>query len=164
MLHEARARFRLPRQIEADACGGAIRNVLTARARTLWEHGRVVVPALALTAPLGEALRAALMRGQLQRGLEAAAVSLAAERRGLRNASDRVSRLCLVADDGAERFYRQVERCLMVHGPRILGGLLEADGVTLGKLLYGRDTAVKLILIDHKDAVASVLRALVAET
>lgn len=155
--------FRLPRQIEADTCYGAIQSVLTARTCTLWEHGRVVVPSLALTAPLGEALRAALMRGQLQRGLEAAVASLAAERRGLLDAGDRVSRLCLVASDGAERFYRQVERCLVEHAPRILGGLLAADGVTLGKLLYGRDTAVKLVLVDHKDAVSSVLRALVAE-
>ena len=156
--------FRLPRQIEADACCEAIQNALAARTGTLWEHGRVVVPALALTAPLGEALRAALMRGQLQRGLEAAVASLAAERRGLLDASDRVSRLCLVANDGSQRFYRQVERCLMAHAPRILGGMLAADGVTLGKLLYGRDTAVKLVLLDHKDAVSSVLRALVAET
>ena len=155
--------FRLPRQIEADACCGAIQSVLTARTGTLWKHGRVVVPALAFTAPLGEALRAALIRGQLQRGLEAAVASLAAERRGLLDAGDRVSRLCLVANDGAERFYRQVERCLMAHAPRILGGLLATDGVTLGKLLYGRDTAVKLVLVDHKDAVSSVLRALVAE-
>ena len=156
--------FRLPRQIEADACCGAIQNALTARTCTLWEHGRVVVPALALTASLGEALRAALTRGQLQRGLEAAVASLAAERRGLLDGGDRVSRLCLVANDGAERFYRQVERCLMAHAPRLLGGLLAADSATLGELLYGRNTTVKLVLVDHKDAVSSVLRALAAGT
>lgn len=123
---------------------------------------------LALTGPLEAALRAALGRGQLRRGLEAADEALEAERRGLaavarrtgREHGDRVSRLCLVTSDGAERFYRHVERRLVTHAPRLLGCLLEADGVTLGKILYGRDTAVKLVLADHKDAVSTILRAL----
>jgi len=154
---------RLPRQIEADARCGAIRSVLTARTRPLWENGSVAVPELALTASLAKALRAALARGQLQRGLEAAVASLAAERRGLLTPGDRVSRLCLVANDGAERFYRQVERCLTAHAPRLLGGLLDVDGATLGNVLYGRSSAVKLVLVDHKDAVSTVLRSLAPE-
>jgi len=123
----------------------------------------VTVPELALTESLAKALRAALARGQLQRGLEAAVASLEAERRGLLAAGGRVSRLCLVANDGAERFYRQVERCLTAHAPRLLGGLLDVDGATLGNFLYGRDTAVKLVLVDHKDAVSTVLRSLARE-
>jgi hypothetical protein len=128
-----------------------------------------VVPVLALTDAVVAALRAALGRGQLRRGLEATVAALDAERRGLaavaraagRDGGERISRLCLMTSDGAERFYRQVERCLTTHAPRVLGCLLEVDGATLGKVLYGREAAVKLVLADHKDAVAAILRALV---
>jgi len=125
------------------------------------------VPVLVLTDSLGAALRAVLGRGQLRRGLEAVVGALEVERQGLLAVErqtgargERISRLCLVASDGAERFYRQVERCLAAHTPRVLGCLLEADGATLGKSVYGRDTAVKLILAEHKDAVAAILRSL----
>jgi hypothetical protein len=160
--------LRLPRQIEADARCEAIRGALAARTRRLWPGGAVEVPVLVLTDSLAAALRAALRGGQLRRGLEAAAPALEAERRGLaavarrtgRERGERISRLCLVASDGAERFYRQVERCLATHAPRVLGCLLEVDGTTLGEVLYGRDTAVKLVLADHKDAVSAILRSL----
>jgi hypothetical protein len=160
--------LRLPRQIELDARCAAIRGVLAARTRRLWRDGALEVPVLALTDPLGAELRAVLGRGQLRRGLEAAVGALEAERQGLvavgrqtgRQSGERISRLCLVASDGAERFYRQVERCLATHATRVLGCLLEVDSGTLGKVVYRRDTAVKLILADHKDAVAAVLRSL----
>jgi hypothetical protein len=150
---------RLPRQIEGDVLHAAIQSVLTARTRTLWETA--LVPQLALTDVLLAALRTALVRGQLQRGLEATVAALEAERKGLVTPGERVSRLCLFTRDGAERFYRQVERCLTAHAPRVLGAFLDTDGATLGKLLYGRDTAVKLVLVDHKDAVSAILRSLV---
>ncbi len=160
--------WRLPRQLEADARAGAIRAVLAERTRTLWPGGTLQVPVLALSAPLVAALRAAMGRSRLHRGLEAAVAALDAERRGLavtarrsgRVAGERISRLCLVADDGAERFYRQVERCLADNAPRIAGCLLTVDSTTLGTTLYGRDAAVKLVLVDHKDAVVDVLRSL----
>jgi hypothetical protein len=128
-----------------------------------------VVPVLGLSDAVAAALRAALGRGQLRRGLEAAVAALDAERRGLaavartaeRDRGERISRLCLMTSDGAERFYRQVERCLTTHAPRVLGCLLEVDGATLGKVLYGREAAVKLVLADHKDAASAILRALV---
>ena len=163
--------LRLPRQLEADALCATIRGVLAARPRRLWRGGALEVPVLALTDPLGAALKAALGRGQLRRGLEAVVGALEAEHRGLaavarrtgRDRGERISRLCVVASDGAERFYRQVERCLATHAPHVLGCLLEVDGATLGKVLYGRDTAVKLVLADHKDAVSAILRSLVRE-
>ncbi len=155
--------LRLPRQIEADAGCAAILAVLTARTRKLWRGGAVDVPILALTDSLATALKSALARGQLRRGLEAAVGALEAERHGLAALGQqgrRMSRLCLVASDGVERFYRQVERCLVTHAPRLLGCLLEVDSATLGELLYRRDTTVKLVLADHKDAVSAILRSL----
>ena len=162
--------LRLPRELEADPACEAIRAALAARPRRLWQGGTLEVPVLALTGLLAAALRAALGRAQLRRGLEAAVGALEADRRGLavvaertgRDPGERVSRLCVFANDGAERFYRQVERCLTTHAPRVLGCLVEVDGATLGKVLYGRETAVKLVLADHKEAVSAILRSLVA--
>lgn len=151
---------RLPRQIEGDALYGAIQSALTTRTQILWDG--VDVPRLALTDPLLAALRSALARGQLQRGLETTVAALDAERKGLLAPGERVSRLCLFTNDGAERFYRQVARCLTANAPRVLGAFVDADAATLGRLLYGRDTGVKLVLADHKDAVSAILRALVS--
>ena len=150
---------RLPRQIEGDVLHAAIQGTLAARTRTLWKT--VEVPQLALTDALLAALRTALVHGQLQRGLEAAVTALDAERKGLLTRGERVSRLCLFTGDGAERFYRRVERCLTAHAPRVLGAFVDVDGATLGKLLYGRETAVKLVMVEHKEAVSAVLRSLV---
>jgi hypothetical protein len=159
--------LRLPRQIESDRQCAAIRRVLAARPRKLWRGGVVEVPVLELTDALAAALRTARARGQLERGLEAAVAALEAERRGLaaieqregRGGSGRISRLCAVASDGAERFYRRVERCLAAHTPRVLGCLLEVDSLTLGRRLYDRETPVKLVLAAHKDGVAAILRS-----
>jgi hypothetical protein len=131
----------------------------------------VEVPTLTLTDSLEAALRAALRCGRLRRGLEAAVAALEAEQRGLvavarrtgRDDGQRVSRLCIVVNDGAGRFYRQVERGLTRHAPRVLGCLLEVDGATLGRVLYGRETTVRLVLADHKDAVSAILRSLIRE-
>jgi hypothetical protein len=159
---------RLPRQIEADPRCEAVRAVLGSRTRKLWPGGTTEVPVLALTDDLTAALRAAAGRGHLRRGLEAAIDALEAERQGLaavalrtgQEPGERVSRLCLVSTDGAERFYRQIDRCLVTHAPRVLGGILEVDGATLGKMLYDRETEVKLVLADHKDAVSAILMSL----
>jgi hypothetical protein len=49
----------------------------------------------------------------------------------------RVSRLLLLANVGAERFYRQIEALLRRHGPRVLALRLEIDENGLGELLFG---------------------------
>lgn len=153
--------LRLPRQLESDPQCASIRAALAADRCALWRDGTVAVPVLALSDPLKDALRTVLGRGQLQRGLETALAALEADRLGLTaERGERISRLLLVASDGAERFYRQVERALTTHAPRVLACRLEVDSATLGELLYGRATAVKLVMADHKDAVSAILRAL----
>jgi hypothetical protein len=107
----------------------------------------------------------------LRRGLEAAEGALVAERRGLgalppaeaRRQGARVSRLLLLANDGAERFYRQVERLVATHAPRVLACVVDCDSATLGALLYGSDAVAKLVLAEHKTAVVAILRALAAD-
>ena len=72
-------------------------------------------------------------------------------------ASFTASRLLVMADDGAERFYRQVERLLLRHGPRVLAVRLEVDADTLGEVVFGPGRRARLLLLDHKEAVSGVL-------
>ena len=126
-----------------------------------------MVPVIPLTDPLRRALPEARDAGLLVRGLEAAASVLAAERRGLQTLPAieaarhgvRVSRLLMVTNDGAERFYRQVERLGSTHAPRVLTIVLDCDAAMLGDLVYGAGAAVKLVLAGHKTVVIAILRA-----
>ncbi len=72
----------------------------------------------------------------------------------------RVSRLLVLADDGAERFYRQVERLLRRYGSRVLAVRLEADADALGELLFGTNGRARLLMLNHKEAVSAFLLAM----
>jgi len=101
-------------------------------------------------------------------GLESAERMLAAQERGLglvdRHSGVprgvRVSRLLVLADDGAERFYRQVERLLRRYGPRVLAVRLETDADALGELLFGTNGRARLLMLNHKEAVSAFLLAM----
>ncbi|MBN1276040.1 MAG: hypothetical protein JXA35_01010 [Deltaproteobacteria bacterium] len=157
--------LKLPRMIESDPKGRKLLHILTTQTRPLWQGSEFEVFAASLNPVMTAALRNALSTGQVVRSLENAEHILGAEDRGLRLAdrrSDiqrgmRISRLLLLADDGAERFYRQVERLLRRHGHRVLAARLDVDAYTLGELLYGPDILVRLIMINHKKAVCEVL-------
>ena len=105
------------------------------------------------------------------RSLENAERTLAAEERGLQMADRqigvprgvRVSRLLLLANDGAERFYRQIEALLRRHGPRVLAVRLEIDENGLGELLFGPGRVARLLMLEHKQAVGSVLLAMAGQ-
>jgi hypothetical protein len=151
----------LPRRVESDPSADEVRRVLAAAAAPLWARGDVAVPRLARTAALDAALVRARGTGRLRRGLDDAVTALDAQRKGLLPGQDvRVSRLLVCADDGAERFYRTVERTVRAHAPRVLAVVLDADGATLGRLLMGAEATVRCVLVEHKDAVADVLLSL----
>ena len=160
--------YRLPRQIESEFPGNTIISVLQARTRKLWDAGTLDVPVLGLSAPLKNALIAARRCGRIVRGLEEATATLDKEGRGIdllkQHAAQgkRVSRLMLLADDGSNHFYRNAERLLEKHAPRVLGCVVEADSFSLGSLLFGPETAAKLVLVCHKDDVVRLLLALMA--
>ena len=162
--------WRLPREVEADPRHEAIRRVLATSPRRLWAGGTLEVPFVPLTDALQRVLRDPATSPMLQRGLEAATATLTAEQRGLAalpptvasRQGRRVSRVLLVSNDGAERFYRQVERLVVTHAPRVLACVLACDSPTLGALLPGATGVVKLVLTGHKAAAAAVLRALAA--
>lgn len=163
--------MRFPRHLEADfeRDGGAdaIRRALAERTRRLWSGGDVDVPLIALDDPLKKALRAAVLKGRVRCGLEGAVQRLDNERAGIADAGrrsgatpgTRVSRLVLLSNDGAERFYRHAEQLARSHAPRLLVCLLDADSSVLGRLVTGKDRQVKLVMAEHKDAVSEILRA-----
>jgi len=164
--------IRLPKLIERDPRAEKLLSLLTSETRLLWPGGEFQVPTISVDQELARTLRNAHRAGRVSRGLEAAKEKLAAEERGLRMADrhapvsrgSRVSRLLLAADDGAERFYRHVETLLRRYSPRVLGIRLEMDAAAMGELLYGPNHPVRLLLIEHKEAVCSVLLAMASQT
>ena len=161
--------LRLPKLVEGDPRRQELLRILTEHARILWPEGKLRVPMVAFSPALAEALRTAHRAGQLVRSLEGAERRLAAEDRGLGLVDQqsgvlrgaRVSRLLVLADDGAERFYRQVEKLLRRQGPRVLALRLNVKAETLGPMLFGPARRAALLLLDHKEAVSAVLLALV---
>ncbi|MDE0887043.1 MAG: hypothetical protein OSB70_16095 [Myxococcota bacterium] len=162
--------MRLPKTVESEPQAKDLASELAARAQPLWKGGEVLAPHAALTPALEAALSGAHSAGQIVRGLKGAQNALATEQRGLQNVDSktgvtrgqRVSRLLLLADDGAERFYREVESLVRRHEPRVLALRLSADEHRLGNLLFGPDQVARLLLVEHKNSVSAVLLALVA--
>ena len=160
--------LRLPKIVEADAREPELLRSLTANARLLWPGGKIRVPMIAFNPALAEVLRIADRAGQLVRSLEGAERKLAAESRGLNLVDkksgvirgERVSRLLVLADNGTERFYRQVEKLLRQHGPRLLALRLDLNGESLGQMVFNPGQRVLLLLLDHKEAVSAMLLAL----
>ena len=152
--------IRFPRQLEADGTAEAVRRVLMARTVKLWPGGDLDVARITMDDPLQKALRLARLQGRIQYGFETVSNKLADESKGIENIrgrgasyGDRVSRLLLFSNDGAERFYRHIESLLQAHAPRLLGCLLDIDGIAFGRALTGKETRIKLLMAEHKDAV-----------
>lgn len=164
--------IRLPKQVEADPRGPALLAGLLEGGRLLWPGGSLRTPVARLTPELAKALHSTGRAGRLVRGLESASQTLAAEQKGLRIADERitaaggdsrgrrVSRLLMLSDDGAERFYRQVESLLRLHSPRVLAVRLEASATQLSAAALGPETLTRLLLVSHREGVANVLLAL----
>jgi len=161
--------IRFPRQLEADGTAETIRSALMARTVKLWSGGDLDVAIITMDDPLKKVLRRARLQGRLQYGFETVSGKLADESKGIENVrgrgapyGDRVSRLLLFSNDGAERFYRHVESLLQAHAPRLLGCLLDIDGIALGSAVTGKEAHIKLVMVEHKDAVSEILRTMVA--
>ena len=163
-------KLQLPKIVENEPRAKNLASDLTSRAQPLWQGGELLVPRAELTPALGAALRSVFSAGQIVRGLEEAQNALVAEERGLQNVDrktgvvrgQRVSRLLVIADDGAERFYRNVEGVVRRHAPRVLALRLSTDERMLGNLLFGPNQVARLLLVEHKNAVSAILLALVA--
>jgi hypothetical protein len=162
--------IRFPRQLEADDNTDTIRQALMARTVKLWPGGHLDVSMIMMSDPLKKALQKARLKGQIRCGFEAIFDKLENERKGIANVrerqgapyGDRVSRLLLFSNDGAERFYRHIEQLLQAHAPRLIGCLLDIDGSTLGNLITGKDRKIKLVMAEHKEVVSDILRGIIA--
>ncbi len=162
--------IRFPRQLEADNIAETIRQALMARTVKLWPGGHLDVSMITMSDPLKKALQKAILKGQLRCGFESIFDKLESERKGIANVrerqgapyGDRVSRLLLFANDGAERLYRHIELLLQAHAPRLIGCLLDIDGIALGNLMTGKDRNIKLVMAEHKEVVSDILRAIMA--
>ena len=44
----------------------------------------------------------------------------------------------------------------------MLGCLLDVDALTLGEAIAGKESRIKIVMAEHKDAVSELLRAIVA--
>ena len=158
--------LRLPRLVESDPRGAALLQSLVDHARPIRTGSEISVP-MALFDGIEGVLQSAHRAGRVVRGLETAERTLAAEERGLRlvdqssgvKRGGRVSRLLLLANDGSDGFYRQVENLLKRHGPRVLAIRLDVDATALGAPLFGVGRMTRLLMIQHKEAVAEVLFA-----
>ena len=160
--------MRLPRELEADATAGTIRQVLMVRTVQLRTGSDFSVPMIAMGDTMKKVLQRAYANGHVRCGLEAISGRLEKERRGIAHlregrglpTGDRVSRLLLMSSDGAQRFYRHIEQLLQLHAPRLLGCMLDMDGNALGSVITGKERQIKVIMAEHKEAVSELLRAL----
>lgn len=159
-----------PRDLEADGSAAAIRRILSARTAKLWPGGKLEAPVISMGPSLEQALVKARRKGQIRCGFEAVRERLESEKKGIMNVRERspapygnrVSRLILFSDDGAERLYRHIEQLLQEHSPRVLGCFLSIDSSILGRLMAGEGRQIKVLMAEHKDAVSELLRAITA--
>ena len=161
--------MRFPRQLEADGSAEIIRGELMAHTSKLWTESKIDVPTIPLSEPMKTVLKQARLQGRIRFGFEPILQKLTGEKKGITNVreqtdapyGDRISRLLLFSNDGAERFYRHIEQVMETHAPRLLCCLLNIDGGALGQLFTGEGGVIKIIMVEHKNAVSDVLRALV---
>lgn len=104
--------------------------------------------------------------GHLQGGLERIQTTLQNEETGLAlqeskqkspKSQNKITRLLIVSNDGSERFYRDCERLLTLYHHRILGLKLNVSSSVLGSSFFGKDTAVKSILITRRETASKIL-------
>jgi hypothetical protein len=156
-----------PRQLEADGSAEKIRRQLMAHTIKLWEGSKTDIPVIELSEGLKMALKKARLQRRIRYGFEPIFEKLISEKRGIANVrrqtdapyGDRISRLLLFSNDGAERFYRQIEQALEAHAPRLLGCMLDIDGEALGHLVTGKEGIIKIVMAEHKDVVSALLRS-----
>ena len=161
--------MRFPRRMEADGSVEKLRGILAARQTRLWPEGGLDVPVLGVSESLIQALKKARMQRRVRFGFDEIVEKLAAEKKGIDELlqktkslpSERISRLLLFSNDGAERLYRHIEQIVDEHQLRILGCFVDVDSRKLGEAITGRNASIKVILVEHKYAVADVMRSLI---
>ncbi len=162
-------KYKLPRQLESNPEADGLLELIFLRTRKLYDNSTLSVPVLELTDSLKKSLLTARRTGRAVRGFDNASDLLNLEREGINKLKkqdgqgERISRLVLMANDGADNFYKKAESLLVRHSPRVIGAVLEADSYIIGSLLFGEGKISKFVLIDHKDAVSGIFLSIKGE-
>jgi len=164
------ADIRFPRQLETDDTAETIRRVLLGHTVKLRPESDFAVSRIEMSESLKMALRHARLKRQIRCGFEDIAGKLESERIGIASVRERtdvpygkrISRLLLFSNDGAGRLYRHIEQILKIHSPRLLGCILNIDSDVFGHLITGKESKIKIVMIEHKDVVCEILRAMIA--
>jgi hypothetical protein len=164
--------LKLPRKVEEDPRCEKISEVLKSNLSPLWQNSPYKIAELPLDPRVELALTYAFRSKKLEVGIENVEKILEQQKRGLDALNQkqgtqpalRVSRLLLVANDGSERLFRACESLLTQHGDRLLMIRFDVPSARMGKKIFGPDRGIKVLLVNERDAVESVLLALVDQT
>ena len=162
---------RWPRALIELGLAGPLAARWTASRRAAMAGGRPALARHPLTPALAAVLFEARRSRRLVRGLEAAEEALEAQRRGVRSARSaageapgstpqRISRLLVVSEDGANRFYRNIDGLIRKYGAMLEVLVIACDEEALGAAAFGPGQRARALLVEHKEAVIRVLEAL----
>ncbi len=160
--------IRLPKALDKQPQAETILSVLTGAMQKLWSKSNISAAHLSVAEPFICSLQMEHKRGRLVRGYEMAERRLESELRGqkmvdIKTSSvrkPRISRLLILTSDCSERYLRKIESLLRIHQDRVIGIVIDMDSHRLGELFFGPGKSVKLLLVEHKESVASVLMSL----
>lgn len=158
----------LPKKLEGREEGRKIPGILNSHLKPVKPGNDYMLPSFSCSESIMNTLNSARRTGRLIRGFEDAEKKLSAERKGIAcvdkktgtHRKDRVSRVVVVANDGSERFYRQLIKLVEQNRPRVLAIHLDVTSFELGQGLFGPGKRSLFLLINHKDAVINLLTSL----
>ncbi|MCX7982329.1 MAG: hypothetical protein N2572_05400 [Syntrophales bacterium] len=154
--------IRLPRKLVVEGKEDCIIKYLSARPAIPIGTGEVSLALIEADECFLTVLSREVLRRRAVYGLEAIREKLLQEEKGLKEKSDRVSRLLITSRDGSSRFYRQVANLIEHFAPRLMGLMVDVDASTLGTICGRKEgRPVKAILVTRKEGVADVLSSLV---
>ncbi len=164
-----KSELKLPRMVESDPRGPAIKELLSHNLKKLWAKAQTEAVFLPASEKFIKTLQLEHKRGRIVRGFESIERSLEIQAHGLSLIDEktggqrgtRVSRLLIISNDGAERFMRNVESLLFDHVDRVLSLVINIDSETLGQMFFGAGKTAKVMMLEHKESVANALFSLV---
>jgi len=160
--------IKLPKAIEADPRHEEVVALLARDQRPVWEKGTLAVSRVSFSPRFEVALKTALNFQQLVFGLEKIDGILETEKKGIdainekqgAPSAQRISRLLIVTNDGAERFFRACERTALKHADRLLLIVVDISSNVLEEKLFGNGREIKALLVSERDTVTKILLSL----
>lgn len=159
----------LPKAFETGEEGRSVIMILNSHLNPVKPGSDFILPTFGLSPAILNALQSARRTNRLIQGLEETEKKLEAERAGIAQAdnktgaarNERISRLAVIANDGSERFYREVKKLVKKNYPRVLALYIDVSSYELGEAIFGPEKRVLFLLLNHKDAVINLLKSLI---